>query len=88
MLYDERVKEEIDRELEYILSQNHHYLSGTEEETREELRQARGVAHNIVMQRQEKDLLDMLYEWRARKASQQEGAKPMSELLTEVFNNG
>jgi len=67
MLYDDRVKMEVDQELEHILSQNHHYLSGTEEETREEIRQARGVAHNIVMQRQEKDLLDMLYEWRNAK---------------------
>lgn len=69
MLYDYfRVQHEINDEALNILDKNLHWLSGTEEEISEARSQAGEEAKRRVAARQERDLLDMLYEWRQRKA--------------------
>ena len=67
MLYDYTVEEEIRSELLRLINRDPHLLNSYSEEANEEKRQLRQQAEQNVAQRQEKDLLDMLYEWRNAK---------------------
>ena len=67
MLYDFTVEEEIRSELLQLINRVPHLLNSCSEEANEEKRQLRQQAEQNVAQRQEKDLLDMLYEWRNAK---------------------
>lgn len=68
MLYDARVGHEIEIKAKALLGNASHILYGdASEEDIEEARQAVERAKHEVAQAQEKDLLDMLYEWRNAK---------------------
>ena len=84
MLYDERVGKEIEARAKAILGNASHILYGdASEEDIEEARQAVERAKHEVAQRQEKDLLDMLYEWRQGRESR----KINLAAFAEAFDN-
>jgi len=66
MLYDDRVEAEIAQEL-WDLGNSSQHLLNWESDNSEELSQLKELAKRNVAQRQEKDILDMLYAWREAK---------------------
>ena len=83
MLYDYTVEEEIRSELLRLINRDPHLLNSCSEEANEEKRQLRQQAEQLVAKRQEKDLLDMLYEWRQVRESK----KINLSAFAEAFDN-